>query len=161
LYFYRFLRTKTNNLHQSEIENDIEFYTSDECGTNRDFTLNGPVRQSIENGQRVQLLFGMENLNDAVSVLKCFACYKRVLARFGLESLPVAYTIEDDEQVNKTVGSKYVMSDCNSGKISIPSDCVQILSISGWVAKSEAIDVLAEIEGLEQRQYEQLITNAS
>ena len=160
MYFYRFLREKADNLHPSEIDSDIEFYTSEECGTNRDFTWNTPVKESMEAGQSVQLLFGMENLADAVKVLKCFACYKRVLARFDISAVQSTYTINFDEQVNERVGSKYIMSDYNGNKITIPSECVQILSISGWVDKSEARNVIGEIGALDERQYEHLIENA-
>lgn len=160
MYYYRFLRTKEDANHPSEIDGEIQFYTSVECGTNRDFEWNTPVQEKVKSGQDVQLLFGMESLDDAVKVMSCFNSYNRVLARFKLDNLGVSYSIHLDEQVNERVGSKYVMADYYGDKISIPSNRVQILSISGWVAKSEAAHVLVEIGGLEKSEYEQMIANA-
>jgi len=160
LYFYRFLRTKEDQFHPSEIDNDIEFYTSKECGTNRDFTWNEPVKEKMDSGQSVQLLFGMKTLDDAVKVLSCFSCYGRVLARFDIECIGVNFSINPDEQINERVGSKYIMADYDGKKISIPSVSVQVLSLSGWVEKSEANKVLTEIAALEESDYEKLILNA-
>lgn len=160
MYYYRFLRTKADNHHSSEIDDVIEFYTSDECGTSRDFDWNTPVKERMKSGQKVQLLFGMDSLDDAVKVLSCFACYKRVLARFELSALEESYSIHSDEQVNDRVGSKYIMSDYNGKKISIKNEFVQVLSLSGWVSKSEARNVLSEVDSMENEQYKQLISNA-
>jgi len=159
LYYYRFLRPKADKNHPSEIDGDIEFYTSVECGTNLDFEWNTPVQERVKSGQDVQLLFGMESLEDAVKVMSCFNSYNRVLARFELENIDVNYSIHLDEQVNEAVGSKYIMADYHGEKISIPSGRVQILSNLGWVAKSEANHVLVEIAALEKSEYEQRIAN--
>ena len=163
LYYYRFLRKKEDQFHSSEIINDIEFYTSNDCGNSHDFDLNGPVNYKVISGQDVQLLFGMESLPDAIKVLKCFNCYNRVLARFKLELISErpGFCIHLDEQVNKSVGSKYIMSDYNGEKILIPSGAVQVLSLTGWVAKTEAAEVLDDISNLEKAVYEGIISNAS
>ncbi|MCD6006186.1 hypothetical protein K7H08_15210 [Halomonas sp. IOP_6] len=160
MYYYRFLRAKPGKHHLSEIDDVIKFYTSDECGTNRDFVLNTPVKERMESGQKVQLLFGMNSLDDAVKVLSCFSCYKRVLARFELSVLETSYSIHSDAQVNERVGSKYIMADYNDEKICIPDEYVQVLSLAGWVAKSEAKKVLIEVDSLEEKQYEKVILNA-
>lgn len=160
MYFYRFLRTKEDQFHSSEISNDIEFYTSDECGTDRDFTWNKPVKEKVDSGQGVQLLFGMTTLEDAAKVLSCFGCYGRVLARFDTDCINEGFSIYLDQQVNERVGSKYMMIDFNGDKVSIPSVSVQVLSLSGWVEKAEANRVLAEILSLEESDYEQLVLNA-
>ncbi|WP_460135885.1 hypothetical protein [Pseudomonas sp. S1_E04] len=159
MYFYRFLRTTVNQLHPSEINNDIEFYTSQECGNNRDFTWNEPVKEKIKAGQSVQLLFGMSTLDSAVKVLGCFGCYGRLLARFNINHINSTFSINPDKQVNERVGSQYIMADYSGNKISIPGSAVQILSLSGWVEKSEATRVLAEIVKLSASDYEQLILN--
>ncbi|WP_392340393.1 hypothetical protein [Moritella marina] len=162
MYYYRFLRAKKKELHPSELTGDIEFYTSRDCGTNRDFTWNEPVKNKMASGQDVQLLFGMENLPDAVKVLKCFGCYDRVLARFKYESIETdsEFTIHSDEQVNVSVCSKYIMSDFNGKKITIPTNLVEVLSIEGWIPKKQVAEALNSVSRLNETDYESLIANA-
>ena len=160
MYFYRFLRSQANNLHSSEVDGDIVFYTSGECGTNRDFVCNKPIKEKEDGGQSVQVLFGAENLQDALEVLKCFGCYKRVLARFDISVVQANYSIHCDEQVNERVGSKYIMTNYNGSKISIPDSFVQVLSTCGWIEKEKAANALDEINKLTKEQYENLIINA-
>ena len=116
----------------------------------------------MDSGQDVQLLFGMESLDDAVRVLECFCCYERILARFQLESMDIdtEFSIHLDEQVNEQSGSKYIMANYDRKKIVVPNDKVQVLSITGWVEKNKAASVLSEISSLKKCEYKHLISNA-
>jgi len=142
-YFYRFLRTKDDGSHLSELKNPIRFYIEEDCKINRDFTANSPIVKMKRLGKEAQVTFGMTDISDVIYAYDFFGQPDRLLARISLDYLihEFGVSLNVDEQMN-TGFSKYLLGKYLGKRIVIPDSKVEVLSLDGWKPKgSDTFDM--------------------
>ena len=135
-YFYRFLRTKEDGSHQSELKNPIRFYIEADCKIKKDFTENPPIVKMKSTGVEAQVTFGMTTKQDVIHAYDYFGTPDRLLARISLDYLSHEFgvTLNVDQQLNSTF-SKYLLGEYKGRRIIIPDARVEILTLNGWEVK--------------------------
>lgn len=142
-YFYRFLRTKGDCYHLSELKHPIRFYIEEDCKIKRDFTENSPIVEMKRVGEKAQVMFGMTEKIDVIYAYEFFGQPDRLLARISLDYLihEFGVTLNVDEQMN-TGFSKYLLGKYRGERIVIPDAQVEILALDGWKPKgSDTFDM--------------------
>lgn len=161
MYFYRFLRSRSNGKLNSELTEPIVFYCSDEVENKSDFTSNTPVIQMESAGIPVQVVFGMSTIEDCIYIYELFDYPKAILARVSMEYLTSTWNVQlhNDQQL-PSGPSKYLMAPCLDGKIIIPDCKVEILSIEGWRTKADMRLYQNQVFNLKPAEYIDLIKSS-
>ncbi|GLX86968.1 hypothetical protein tloyanaT_32210 [Thalassotalea loyana] len=161
-YFYRFLRTKDDGSHLSELKNQIRFYIEEDCNIKRDFTENSPIVKMKGVGEKAQVTFGMTDKNDVMYAYEFFGQPDRILARISLDYLinELGVSLNVDQQMN-TGFSKYLLGKYHGERIVIPDAKVEVLSLGGWKPKgSDTFDMyIRDFYCISPAKYSPLLAN--